>query len=691
MAVIQCSCGKQLRVADEHAGKRVKCPACGQACVVPAAGAPKAPSLLSFHCSWCGQAMQARPEHAGRNTKCPACATVVAIPGQSDTSDKLTAQPPAARTAPDAARDDGDEASPRRERGARKVKRSPLPWIIAGVAALLLVVGGVVGGYVLFRSKTVADLDLIPGDAQGFAVVRVADALKDIETTKKALMAEGGRNLPPEMAMGLMIDPVSLVQQQTGINLNEIDRLTLVVDDLEKKIAWGLLSSTQPFNRDKILAAELFKQIKPQEIKEGNRTYHVVRGLGEPLAFCFLNDKLLAVGTEEGLKACLKLIGAKKRTGPLDHAIRRAGEKPTFLMAVNVKKVKETAPGAAQGIDKARREIPAEAAFLKPLLDAEAVHLISDQADQLLRMEVGLHLPDEASGQKAKEAIEQALLLGRTFLPKLKGEIAKEMPPQLADKLSQQIEQVLSTKPEQTGPNVALKVSMELPDVQQLALAVQKVQQAAVEKVRGSAKAVQHQNNLKQLVLAMHNYHDTYGRFPPAVIYSKDGNTPQYSWRVELLPFLEEGRLYQQFKKDEPWNSPNNIKLLSKMPKVFLLPGDPPNRNLTPYQVFVGQGTPWVGDGRKGLRLPEFQDGTSNTILIAEAASGVPWTKPDDMRLRPGISPLSQVGSKAFPDGFFAALADGSVKKVPLTIGKETLLNAINPADGNVLGPDWPN
>jgi DNA-directed RNA polymerase subunit RPC12/RpoP len=203
--------------------------------------------------------------------------------------------------------------------------------------------------------------------------------------------------------------------------------------------------------------------------------------------------------------------------------------------------------------------------------------------------------------------------------------------------------------------------------------------------------AAQHENNLKQLVLAMHNYNDTYNQLPSATVYGKESKRPLYSWRVELLPFIEEVQLYQQFNRDEPWNSPNNIKLLPKMPKVFRLPGDPPDSTQTPYQVFVGQG-PWTNEpGGLPLRFPaSFVDGTSNTILIAEAANKVPWTSPSDLELKPNFDPRPLVGSKAFPGVFYVGMADGSVKKVPLTIGVKTLLNAINPADGDLLGSDWP-
>ncbi|HWG42742.1 MAG TPA: sigma-70 family RNA polymerase sigma factor [Gemmataceae bacterium] len=98
--------------------------------------------------------------------------------------------------------------------------------------------------------------------------------------------------------------------------------------------------------------------------------------------------------------------------------------------------------------------------------------------------------------------------------------------------------------------------------------------------------------NLKKLALAMHNYSDTYNRLPAPAIYDKKGKA-LLSWRVELLPFMEEQELYLQFKRDEPWDSLHNKKLLSKMPKLYAPPGIETRRpNSTYYQVFVSAGSP---------------------------------------------------------------------------------------------------
>ena len=103
--------------------------------------------------------------------------------------------------------------------------------------------------------------------------------------------------------------------------------------------------------------------------------------------------------------------------------------------------------------------------------------------------------------------------------------------------------------------------------------------------------------NVKQIVLAVHNYTDTYqDKLPPAAIREKDPNPlegkPLLSWRVLLLPFLGEDRLFREFELGEPWDSEHNKKLVEKMPKVFHSPGIAvAGPYLTHYRVFVGKDT----------------------------------------------------------------------------------------------------
>jgi Protein of unknown function (DUF1559) len=222
--------------------------------------------------------------------------------------------------------------------------------------------------------------------------------------------------------------------------------------------------------------------------------------------------------------------------------------------------------------------------------------------------------------------------------------------------------------------------------------------------VREAAARVVSANNLKQIAFAMHAYAEAHdGRLPPAVLRDAQGK-PLLSWRVLILPYLEKESLYQQFHLDEPWDGSHNIALLSSMPKIYSAPTELPGEargesSSTFYQVFTGEGTAF--EGSQGLRLPQdFNDGTSQTILVVEARQAVPWTKPDDLpyaAVEPlpllggvftGESRFSLFGSNRVK-GFHAVMGDGSVHFFPSTTGEATLREAVIRNDGFPISSEW--
>jgi hypothetical protein len=209
----------------------------------------------------------------------------------------------------------------------------------------------------------------------------------------------------------------------------------------------------------------------------------------------------------------------------------------------------------------------------------------------------------------------------------------------------------------------------------------------AVQKAREAASRAQSSNNLKQIALAMHNYHDTNGSLPPQATYDKNGK-PMLSWRVMILPYIEQQNLYKQFHLDEPWDSEHNKKILAQMPRLYASPSDEKTLkdHTTHYQGFVGKGA--FFEGKKGLRFPaDFTDGTSNTLMIVEASKTVPWTKPEDIPYDAG-KPLPKLGLPGVR-GFLASMCDGSVRFISDKVSEKTLRNAITRNDGNPLGDDF--
>jgi hypothetical protein len=199
------------------------------------------------------------------------------------------------------------------------------------------------------------------------------------------------------------------------------------------------------------------------------------------------------------------------------------------------------------------------------------------------------------------------------------------------------------------------------------------------------------QNQLKQIGLALHSFHDVHKRLPAPAICDPQGK-PLLSWRVAILPFIEQQPLFEQFKLDEPWNSAHNRELLEKMPKIYAAPGVTTKEPYTTfYQAFVGPGAGFErvsGTGvfnAGGVTLAAIRDGTANTIAIAEAAEPVPWTKPADLAYDPK-GPLPRLGGVT-PPGFNAVFMDGQVRYFDRPLDEKTLRAWITRAGGEEIYP----
>lgn len=190
-------------------------------------------------------------------------------------------------------------------------------------------------------------------------------------------------------------------------------------------------------------------------------------------------------------------------------------------------------------------------------------------------------------------------------------------------------------------------------------------------------------NNLKQILLAIHNYHDAMGRLP-SDIYSKDGK-PLLSWRVAILPYLEQDNVYRQFKMDEPWDSEHNKKLLAHVPPQYRVGIEPKGSTETWYQAFAGPDTPLNpplqnGQPRK-LLIVAMRDGTSNTFAVTEAGPPVPWSKPADIPFDPK---KKMKLTTPFSNGFHVAMMDGSAWALKPDIDADVLSRLIGMSDGEV-------
>ncbi len=205
----------------------------------------------------------------------------------------------------------------------------------------------------------------------------------------------------------------------------------------------------------------------------------------------------------------------------------------------------------------------------------------------------------------------------------------------------------------------------------------------AIQKARDAARRTQSANNLKQIALAIINYESTYGRLPSAYIADHNTGKPLLSWRVAVLPFIEQDALYKQFHLDEPWDSDHNKKLIAAMPTIYRHPASTAAPGMTNYLTVRGKDTAFPG--QNGVAPAQITDGMSHTIMAVEAcdSKAVPWTKPDDFTYDEK-NPTAGLGG-LFPGGFNAAFCDGSVRFISSAIDAETLGRLFNRHDGQVI------
>jgi hypothetical protein len=256
-------------------------------------------------------------------------------------------------------------------------------------------------------------------------------------------------------------------------------------------------------------------------------------------------------------------------------------------------------------------------------------------------------------------------------------ETAKELHKALSDVFALLAKSPKDSEPVRNIPNLEALLKAFMPNLKDDRLTLEvddkvliPVVQPVLVKLRETAKRMQSTNNLKQLVLAMHNYHDSYGKLPAAYSTDKDGN-PLLSWRVHILPYIEQEDLYKQFHLDEPWDSEHNKKLIPKMPKVYLSSKHLPEKGQTTYLAPVGDAT--IFPGKDAIKITDITDGTSNTIVFVDASdeSAVIWTKPDDLKVNPK-KPEAGL-SLRFGEIYLFAFADGSVRAVSKKIKSERL------------------
>lgn len=180
----------------------------------------------------------------------------------------------------------------------------------------------------------------------------------------------------------------------------------------------------------------------------------------------------------------------------------------------------------------------------------------------------------------------------------------------------------------------------------------------AVQASREAARRMQCSNNLKQIGIALHNYHSTYKSLPPAFTVDDSGQR-LHSWRTLILPFMEQQALYSQIDLDKPWDDPANQQVAATAIPAYQCPSTPGDPTMTTYVAVVDPAG--VFSGSQSVNFQDVTDGLSNTVMVAETSpdKAVHWMSPDDIDRQTFLGAKDH--SHAHPGGANTAFADGAV------------------------------
>ncbi len=519
------------------------------------------------------------------------------------------------------------------------------------------------------------DLQLVPRNAFQFTTIRLADVL----ARKDALALYERLNLNQVFGAPQLLREIwGGSAFSAGIKPEDVERFTIMLKgstspplclfalarpvDVERlrQAFHKQLQSAKPIKaaRGKAPPKNSKREMEPIQV-QGKIVYRPTMPLPTVPAFCAYTDRVLILGATDEIISVVERSAFTPDRGPLRRSLELAAGSHALVTGVHVPPSMFQMLIASQNRrDKEQQDILGTmqaGTLVVDLGPASEQGLLSGLAGGLR-----LAFPDAATAAKAQVLLAA---LWHTSLRQINtpGALPGGLGSREADLMSELVLPALrAAEWQQKGSSVSIEVQLNWTDSDLVRL-----QAAQAE----SATRARTGDNLRTIALAMYKYQSVHGRFPPAAVHGKNGE-PLYSWRVELLPHLGQQALYNQFHRDEPWDSPDNKKLLERMPDIYAAPWLKKGpQTETYFQVFVGPRAAF--EGKTGLSPTVFTDGTSNTFLIVEAAEAVPWTAPRDLPYEPG-KPLPKLGGH-FKGVFYAAFADGSARPFHLPVSPAAL------------------
>lgn len=180
------------------------------------------------------------------------------------------------------------------------------------------------------------------------------------------------------------------------------------------------------------------------------------------------------------------------------------------------------------------------------------------------------------------------------------------------------------------------------------------------------------QDNLRRITAALLQYEARHGRLPPANLADEQGH-PLHSWRVLILPFLDQQELYEKYSFDEAWDGPHNRQLAARMPDVYRCPAASFGAPATSYSLVTGPGL--ESDADRSRQTGEIAEavGRNHKILVLEnPAAQINWMEPRDPS--PALAEPGSAHSAVIHAGF----ADGHVRALSTSIARKVFLSLLN-------------
>lgn len=209
----------------------------------------------------------------------------------------------------------------------------------------------------------------------------------------------------------------------------------------------------------------------------------------------------------------------------------------------------------------------------------------------------------------------------------------------------------------------------------------------AVQQAREAARRMSCSNNMKQIGIALHNYHSAYNTLPPAYTTDAQGN-PLHSWRTLILPFIEQQSLHQQIDFSKPWDDPVNQPFSQTVVPTYACPATTGESTLTTYVAVVDPSG--IMSGPQANKFRQVLDGLSNTIMLVECDSdlAVPWMKPQDITLKQFLSPGTANEAGGHQGGAHVMMADGAVTFFTDSLDSQSRRTMISKDGKDLIGMD---